>query len=85
MYNRKPDPITSVSIDHVIPRLFELHISFFGFIYSVSLDNSEGSVYRVIDISNGMVVNTFTSYAQCIHYIDENEFELVNANLDNDF
>jgi len=85
MYNRKPDPITSVSIDHVVPRIFELHISIFGFVYSISLDEIDKSVYRVIDVSNGMVMNTFTSYNQCMNYISENEFELIDSAIDNDF
>lgn len=81
--NKKNIPI-SVTIDHVVPRILEFQLSLFGFSYSVALDNIDQSLYRIIDTSTGMVINSFTNYNQCLHFAEENDLEVVFApNLDN--
>lgn len=84
--NKKNNSPISVTIDHVVPRLIDIQITLFGFSYSVSLDNVDKSVYRLIDTSNGIVMATFSNYNQCVHYAEENDYEVIcSSNLDLDF
>lgn len=84
--NQKNNNPVSVTIDHVVPRILEFQLNFFGFVYSVSLDNIDKSVYRIIDASTGMVINTFDNYNQCLHFAEENDLEVVfTPDLDMDF
>lgn len=75
----------SVTIDHVVPRILEFQLNIFGFVYSISLDNIDKAVYRIIDASSGVVINTFDNYNQCLHFAEENDLEVVfipNLDLD---
>lgn len=76
----------SVTIDHVVPRVLDFQINIFGFIYSVSLDNIDKAIYRIIDSSTGMVINSFDNYNQAVHFAEENDYEVIySPNLDMDF
>lgn len=84
--NKKNSQPISVTIDHVVPRILEFQLNIFGFVYSITLDNIEKSLYRIVDTTNGMVINTFNNYNQAIHYAEENDFEVITTpNLDLDF
>jgi len=84
--NKKNNQPISVTIDHVVPRILEFQLNIFGFVYSITLDNIEKSLYRIVDTTNGMVINTFNNYNQAIHYAEENDFEVITTpNLDLDF
>jgi len=84
--NQKNNNPISVTIDHVVPRILEFQLNLFGSIYSISLDNIEKAVYRIIDTSTGMVINTFDNYNQCLHFAEENDLEVIfTPNLDMDF
>jgi hypothetical protein len=82
--NRKPNPNLTVTIDHVVPRILDFQLNLFGFVYSISLDNMENSVYRLIDSSTGIILNCFPTYTHCVHYAEENDYEIIMTPMDLD-
>ena len=77
----KEQPI-SVIIEYVAPRIVDIQISVLGFKFSSSVDHLTDAYYRLVNIYSGVVLATFPSYNQCVHFAEENDYKIDNSAME---